>query len=66
MCGDLYKLKCVNDHNKLCLLRGIIEELIPPGHPVLGSTLSEVVKTSDFLRALFYFCFCFLSEGWDS
>ena len=38
-------------------------KVVPTGQPVLGSPLPAVVKTSDFLRALFDFCFCFL---WDS
>ena len=63
ICDSRYKLETLDDHNKLCLLRGILQELIPPGSPVLGSPLPAVVKISDFLRALFQFCFFNLKDG---
>ena len=47
VCGTMYSLT-KELHNQLCLLRGVLVELLPNEY-VLGSPLPEVVRASDFL-----------------
>ena len=48
VCGTEFILT-TSHHNKLCLLRGILRELIPSGGSALGSPLSSTVRLALFL-----------------
>ena len=48
ICGTEFMLTC-SHHNKLCLLRGILRELIPAGGSALGNPLSSTVRLALFL-----------------
>ena len=60
VCGTMYSLT-KELHNRLCLLRGVLVELLP-NEDVLGSPLQEVVRASDIFGPLKHLSQC-LKEG---